>query len=489
MNKFLVIITCMSLVLSMLGCKNNNDTLNSSFENSMIDNNANSKTLKDFFIEDSSFSFQDVCAIEIVNTNHQYYEIKNTYFEYLNDIVEYIDKCEVVPTEKSNDKTDQYYIVLSNETEILSFYLFSDDTTFIRDKNNNQLYLYKEGLYKEFENLLLPIVEKCDQFYKVEYLPGQFKYKHEIFTNNGDTIVSDTFPKEPHISLRENNVVCMWTQAGTGSLVRGTDFYNTNTGEKSPHYGGIVDSYNNLVLNSESKSVIISDMFSGNILQIIDKFKMNPYDAIETIIDARFIENATKVSITYLAEDSSEQTEIFDVVLSSEKDLPEWKKAYLDFLDDKDGEYLSFALVYIDGDDIPELYMSGCCEATGDSISSFKKGKIVEQLLNRIGGGKYIRKDGKIYNCNGNMGYYRTHVYELNSNGFNQLIEALSVERYKQINDYDVEITYEYSVEDKLVSKEEYDATINAVFNIDNSIRLNKNVVSYDAIRQQILEF
>ena len=40
-----------------------------------------------------------------------------------------------------------------------------------------------------------------------------------------------------------------------------------------------------------------------------------------------------------------------------------------------------------------------------------------------------------------------------------------------------------------MVSKEEYDAAINAVFNIDNSIRLNENAVSYDEIRRQILEY
>lgn len=181
---------------------------------------------------------------------------------------------------------------------------------------------------------------------------------------------------------------------------------------------------------------------------------------------------------------NSSQTERFDIVLPTNNDLPEWKTAYLDFLEDKNGEFVSFALVYIDNDDIPELYMNGCCEATGDSVCSFKNGKVIEQLLNRTGGGRYIKNGGHIFNYNGNMGYYLTHVYQLDNNGFNQTFNAYLIEHLG-----DDKITYEYYVEDKLISKEEYDAAINEAFDIDNSIRLNENAVSYDTIRQQILEF
>lgn len=486
MKRFFIVLICFAMVLSLVGCKNDIDILNSDLENNSIaDNNAKGKSIKEFFSEESTFSFEKVCAIEI-NHNNRLYAMKNTNLEYLYSITEYLCDCEVVVRKKTIDSTKKYYyIVLSSDNEIFSFYLCSDDTVLTNNKNYEEICLYKEGLFKEFENLLSPIMQICDKFYRVEYLLGQFKYKYEIFNNKGDTIISDTFPREPHISLRENNIVCMWTQAGTGTLVRYTVFYDVETSKKSPYYNGVVDNYNNLVLNSTTNSVIISDMFSGIKLQEFDKFKYKLYGgAIEPIYDARFIENGTKVSVTYRAEDSSEQTEIFDVVLSSEKDLPEWKKAYLDFLDDKDGEYLSFALVYIDNDDIPELYMSGCCEATGDSISSFKNGKIMEQLLNRTGGGRYIKNTGQIFNYNGNMGYYLTHVYKLNNDGFNQTFNAHLIEHLG-----DDKITYEYSVKDKMVSKEEYDAAINAVFNIDNSIRLNENAVSYDEIRRQILEY
>lgn len=469
---FTVLLAVTIIVFCVTGCeKSNKGTTNSTKD----------KVCK-------TISLIDV--IEQDATNESFYEF-NVYYEnncYLinnktkdcvKEIFNQFDKYSVTETNYYDIKSSELYITFWGKNDSLPISINEKDQI----KINYEISYYSKGIYNDIIKYLTPILKENSKYYSVVH-NEDFTYSYEIYDYKGNVIESDTTNREPNISICNDSIVWYWVQGGTGTLTRGANFYDTKTGKKSPVFCGITDCYNNLVLNSESKSVIISDMFSGNILQIIDEFKMKPYDAIETIIDARFIENGTKVSITYLAEDSSEQTEIFDVVSSSEKDLPEWKKAYLDFLDDKDGEYLSFALVYIDNDDIPELYMSGCCEATGDSISSFKKGKIVEQLLNRIGGGKYIRKDGKIYNCNGNMGYYQTHVYELDNNGFNQTFNAYLIEHLG-----DDKITYEYSVEDKLVSKEEYDAAINAVFNIDNSIRLNENAVSYDEIRRQILEY
>ena len=485
MKRFFVVLTCVALVLSLVGCKNNIDILNSDLQNSMAEYNAKGKSIKEFFSEESTFSFEKVCAIEI-DHNNSLYTMKNTNLEYLNAITEYMDDCEVVARKKTIDSTKKYYyIVLSNETEIFSFYLCSNDTVLTNNKSFEEICLYKKGLYKEFENLLSPIMKKCDKFYRVEYLAGQFIYKYEIFDNKGNTIVSDTSNREPHISLRENNIVCMWTQAGTGTLVRYTVFYDVNTGKTSPYYNGVVDNYNNLVLNSTANSVIISDMFSGIKLQEFDKFKNKLYvGGIEPIYDARFIEKGTKVCVTYRAEDMSEKTEIFDVILPTNNDLPEWKTAYLDFLKDKDGEYVSFALAYIDNDEIPELYMNGCCDATGDSVCSFKNGEVIEQQLNRTGGGRYIENSGQIYNYNGNMGCFLTHVYKLDNNGFNQTFKAHLIEHLGN-----KKITYEYSVEDKLVNEEKYNKAIESEFDIDKSIRLNENAVSYDAIKQQILDF
>ena len=168
---------------------------------------------------------------------------------------------------------------------------------------------------------------------------------------------------------------------------------------------------------------------------------------------------------------------------------PKWKTAYLDFLEAEKDTHLSYALVYIDSDDIPELYLSGDCEATGDSICSYKNEVVIEQHLYRIGGGWYIEKSGNIINQNGHMGQLHTHTYRLNDAGFILTFEALSSERAEYLGNDEYSFYYEYSIGDKPVTESEYKSAVNAAFNFENAIRLNENEVNYDAIRQQIIDF
>lgn len=168
---------------------------------------------------------------------------------------------------------------------------------------------------------------------------------------------------------------------------------------------------------------------------------------------------------------------------------PEWKTAYLNFLEQKKDSHRSYALVYIDGDDIPELYLSGIAEATGDSVCTYKNGAAIEQQLNRIGGGWYIEKSGNVINQNGKMGHIYTHVYKLNEDGFILTFEALSAERVEVLENDEYKLHYDYSIGNKTVSESKYNSAVNAAFDFENAVRLNENEVNYNTIRQQIVDF
>ena len=183
-------------------------------------------------------------------------------------------------------------------------------------------------------------------------------------------------------------------------------------------------------------------------------------------------------------KDSTNSTQI-----AEKNDTPEWKTAYLNFLEQKKDSHNSYALVYIDGDDIPELYLSGIAEAIGDSVCTYKNGAAIEQQLNRIGGGWYIEKSGNVINQNGNMGRIYTHVYQLNEDGFILTFEALSAERVEVLENDEYKLHYEYSIGDKAVNESEYNSAIEAAFDFENAVRLNDNEVNYDTIRQQIIDF
>lgn len=164
----------------------------------------------------------------------------------------------------------------------------------------------------------------------------------------------------------------------------------------------------------------------------------------------------------------------------------EWKAAYLNFLESKKDSHYSFALVYVDGDEVPELYLSGDSEATGDSICSYKNGAVVEQELIRIGGGWYVKKSGNIINQNGNMGAMYTHVYKLDEDGFALTFEALSVEHVEIDENDEYKFRYEYSIGDQSVNEAEYNAALEKAFDFDGAVRFNENQVNYKTIRKQI---
>ena len=163
-----------------------------------------------------------------------------------------------------------------------------------------------------------------------------------------------------------------------------------------------------------------------------------------------------------------------------------YEQAYLDFLKDKNESHRSFALVYVDGDDIPELYLKGSSEAEGDMVCSFKNGKVVCQQLGRTGGGSYIPKGGKIINRNGHMGMYHDNVYKLDGNGFSELLNAHYTETYEHIGNEEYITHRKYFISGSEVSEAEYNAAINSVFALQGAIRLDENAVSYEEIVRQL---
>ena len=169
--------------------------------------------------------------------------------------------------------------------------------------------------------------------------------------------------------------------------------------------------------------------------------------------------------------------------------MTEWKKAYLEFLEVNHFEFSSYRLVYVDGDDIPELYLSGICEAGGDSVCSFKNGEVIQFRLKRMWGGYFIPGSGMILNCNGNMGYYSTDVYKLTESSFVLILSGLEVQSYDYLENGDLKITSEYFLEDEPVSEEEFYAAFAAVFDYSQATGFHQSDVSYEEIRQLILDW
>ena len=168
----------------------------------------------------------------------------------------------------------------------------------------------------------------------------------------------------------------------------------------------------------------------------------------------------------------------------------DWQTAYLNFIESRESEYdfdYRYALVYVDNDDIPELYAMGVCEADGDLICSYKNGCVIEQQLMRMLGGKYVERSGIVINQNGSTGQYYDNVYKLDQNGFSQILKASYTERYVTLENGDLEIINEYFIDGKAVSEDEYNNAINDAIDLSQTAEFYENAVSYDVIKQQIV--
>ena len=166
------------------------------------------------------------------------------------------------------------------------------------------------------------------------------------------------------------------------------------------------------------------------------------------------------------------------------EDLEPWQIAYLEYMVEDANEYGSyfrstFALVFVDSDNIPELYISGPDSASGTRLCSYKDGLVVKQHC----GTEYIPASGLVYNYMGHMGNYRTDVFLLTEDGFLSIFNGREEHLpYQTLADNGERITkssHEYFIDKTPVTEEEFNDAIAKVFDNNISIRFSDNTTLY----------
>lgn len=161
----------------------------------------------------------------------------------------------------------------------------------------------------------------------------------------------------------------------------------------------------------------------------------------------------------------------------------DWKQVYIDYIENslKSEGWVGFELIYINEDDIPEIFTTGNCEAMGHSICSYYDGKVYQSNVSRIGGFSYIEKENICLNSNGNMGVYADIVYQLN-NG--QLQEVISGESGMIEDNSNPNCPEEYSWDGTKVTEEEYKAKLQQAFDSSRAIDPSNNCTVEELISQ-----
>ena len=113
--------------------------------------------------------------------------------------------------------------------------------------------------------------------------------------------------------------------------------------------------------------------------------------------------------------DSSDRSVLNSKKKSSKDDSDgEWQKAYVDYLKSnppEDGSY-TYALIYVNDDDIPELVIDTGFEAGGCQIMTFHDGATDVLQTSRLYF-TYIERGNLLNNCAGHMGYYYDYIYSI----------------------------------------------------------------------------
>ena len=103
-----------------------------------------------------------------------------------------------------------------------------------------------------------------------------------------------------------------------------------------------------------------------------------------------------------------------------------WKEAYANYASRSDDD--TFDLLYLDDDEIPELYIASLVFG-GQKLISYHDGKLVEKELNGLEM-LYLEKKGVFYLFGGNNGYFPAEVHQLKDGEFSLLGSGYQKKEY-----------------------------------------------------------
>lgn len=162
-----------------------------------------------------------------------------------------------------------------------------------------------------------------------------------------------------------------------------------------------------------------------------------------------------------LSEDTAAEEE--DTASEEQKT---WQEAYLDYIDSDEGQEISgysdtFALIYVNDDDIPELVFHGGSEVFGCYILTYADGEVDILQTDRLNF-SYIERGNRLCNSEGNSGYYYDIVWSIEDGKWTELAYGTTTEEYDA--DYDEPVNTTYTWNDETVSESEYNSSLNEVY-------------------------
>lgn len=182
---------------------------------------------------------------------------------------------------------------------------------------------------------------------------------------------------------------------------------------------------------------------------------------------------------------SQEQTTDDQIVIEKpetkqkEKNNEDWKQAYSDYIEALgereiygESNVYTYYLINLDDNDIPELFITTESEAGGEIVATYYNNQVIDFQLTRIGS-VYIERSGLILTNTGHMDYYPVTITELKDGKFSEIANGLSYwsdeDRAKYIKGETDEYILTYEWGNQEVSQEEFEKSINQIFDTNKS--------------------
>ncbi|MCM1027917.1 MAG: C-type lectin domain-containing protein [Roseburia sp.] len=151
-----------------------------------------------------------------------------------------------------------------------------------------------------------------------------------------------------------------------------------------------------------------------------------------------------------------------DDTLSAPQD---WQSAYLSFLTDEAyADSYTYSLIYVDGDDIPELVIDTGTEAGGCLILTWHGGAPDVLQTNRLNF-TFLEKENLLCNSDGNMGHYYDIVYTIQEGKWVCISEGTYGDGEAGVQlDEDGNFIYEYRWNGEDATPDEYRSLLSDVY-------------------------
>lgn len=190
-----------------------------------------------------------------------------------------------------------------------------------------------------------------------------------------------------------------------------------------------------------------------------------------TVIDDATTSSESTEYNTEEKNNDDNNTDSTSELLFTRPDDKEWKAAYMDYLSEfvvKNNLYnmCEYYLIYVDDNDVPELFIDTGIEASGEYVVTYYKNETIEKHLDRIGS-EFIERSGLILTNTGHMGYLPLTITKLENGSFTVVAEGLCV----WSNEGTDEQTVTCEWEGESVSMDEFEKNLGEIYDKEKSLR------------------